>query len=275
MADPWGLYYCPRAEIVHGLNTTPAKVNTGLASLSDLGFAYFDVRTEWVWVVNMAAEQVLGDEKRPLKPTDNMCLAANKWYGRCPRNPWLGPFFDRYVGYLHLEERRDGGQAESLGRSKLEPAEAAEGGLVNVTSPLLLTEGEAPALAPLARALSAVEQRGAEFDKFWAAYHAKGKSSKPRTRDTWMKRKPPFEQVMAGLERWKASQRWADGYVVDAAKFLNEERWQEEPPAAPMPGASQRTQDVVEALNTGRSIFDLEGMLPEHAREPVKKLRQG
>jgi hypothetical protein len=276
MADPWGLYYCPRAEIVNGLNVTPAKVNAGLAALGDLGFAFFDIRTEWVWVCNMAAEQVLGDEKRPLKPTDNMCLAANKWYGRCPRNPWLGPFFDRYVGYLHIEERRDGGLAETLGRAKLEPSEL-EASMVTVPATLLLGEGIGPdaPLVPLARALSVVEQRGEEFDRFWAAYHRKGKSSKSRTRDTWMKRKPPFAKVMEGLERWHASQRWADGFVVDSAKFLNEERWLEDPPSAPMPGASQRTQDVVEALNTGRSIFDLESMLPEHAREPVKKLRQG
>ena len=250
MAEPWGLYYCPKATLMDALKATPAKVEDGLATLADLAYAHFDARTEWVWVVNMAREQVLTDGK-PLASRDNMSLAANKWYARCPRNPFLGPFFDRYVTLLHLNERReDGGEPAVL--------------TVERQAPLLL---EGPT-TPKAAVVSIATQRAAEFDLFWAAYHAKGKSSKVKTREEWMKRKPPAAEVMAGLARWSTSQRWQDGFVVGAEKFLKEERWQENPEQALAPGMSERTRDVVTALTTEGSIFDLE-------QPPARALKEG
>lgn len=263
MAEPWGLYYCQRATMMDALRATPAKVDDGLATLADLAYAYYDARTEWVWVVNMAREQVLTDG-RPLAPRDNMSAAANRWYSRCPRNPFLGPFFDRYVALLHLNERRDGGEVE---------APPVPGQVVTV-APAIQPNLLGP--APVAAMTSPADIRGAEFDVFWAAYHPRGKDSKPKARAAWMKLKPRAEDVMAGLARWHASQRWAEKFVVGAAKFLLEERWLEYPEPAPMAGTSQRTQDVVEALHTpGQSIFDLEAMLPAHVREAPKKIRSG
>lgn len=251
MAEPWGLYYCQRATLMDALKATPAKVEDGLATLADLDYAYFDAKTEWLWVVNMAREQVLTDGK-PLAARDNMSLAANKWYGRCSRNPFLGPFFDRYVTLLHLNERRDdGGEPAVLSMER--------------QAPLLL---EGPAALPKASVTSIATQRVGEFDLFWAAYHAKGKSSKTKTREEWMKRKPPALEVMAGLERWKTSQRWQDGYVVDAARWLKEERWLENPEQALAPGMSERTRDVVTALTSEGSIFDLE-------RPAARALKEG
>jgi len=265
LAEPWGLYHYPRASMMEQLAATPAKVATGLGTLAALGFASFDPLTEWVWVINMAARQLL-IEGRPLAPRDNMSAAANRWYRACPRNPFLGPYFDMYVGLLHLEDRRDDGGG---GAVVVIPPTVT----VSVT-PSLLPELEAPP-APLARALSVADQRVAEFDQWWAAYHRKGRNSKSKAREVWMKKKPPFAAVMAGLEHWTASQRWAEGFVVDAAKWLAEERWLEAPEPAPAAGTSQRTQDVIEALDTGRSIFDLEGMVPEHIRQAPKQLRRG
>lgn len=248
LAEPWGLYHCPRTLMAEGPNLTQTKVAVALGTLAELGFAFHDTRTEWLWVVSMASEQVL-TEGRPLKGSDHMVTAANKWYARCPRNPFLGPFFDRYVTLLHLDERRDGGEALTVGPVVKQPA--------------LLEMGE-----PAATVTSLAERRGAEFDLFWAAYHRKGKSSRSKARDEWMKRKPPAEAVMAGLARWQTSQRWQEGFVVDAARFLKEERWLENPEQALAPGMSERTRDVVEALTTEGSIFDLEPA-------PVKRLKEG
>lgn len=259
LAEPWGLYHYPRIAIMEQLAATPAKVAAGLSTLAELRFAVYDPLTEWVWVINMAARQLL-TEGRPLAPRDNMAAAANRWYRACPRNPFLGPYFDMYVGLLHLENRRDDGGGVLL----VPPPPVVE-------APPVLLELE----APLARALSVADQRVAEFDQFWAAYHRKGRNSRPKAREAWMKKKPPFADVMAGLERWLASQRWAEGYIVDAAKWITEERWLEAPEPAPVAGTSQRTQDVIEALDTGRSIFDLEGMVPEHIRQAPKQLRRG
>lgn len=251
MAEPWGLYYYPRAAIADALNATPAKVMSSLEVLSEVGYAHYDVRTEWVWVVRMAAEQVLTDG-RPLSPKDNMVPAANRWYARCSRNPFLGPFFDMYVTLLHLEERRDGGEVVAV-TTTAAPRQ-----------PALL---EAPA-APTT--VSIADRRAGEFDLFWAAYHQKGKSSKTKAREEWMKRKPPADKVMEGLARWQTSQRWQDGYVVAADRFLREERWLEHPEQALAPGMSERTRDVVTALTSEGSIFDLEPTAP-----PGRRLKEG
>lgn len=259
LAEPWGLYHCSVPSIVEGLGGTTAKVTAGLGVLAELQFAAYDPSTEWLWVVNMAAEQVLSDDKRPLSPKDHMSTAANKWYARCPRNPFLGPYFDRYATLLHLDARRDGGMPVPLAGPKAQ----IEG---DVVQPLLLTGP-----TPLPKRTSPADQRLGEFDLFWAAYHQKGKSSKVKAREEWMKRKPPALQVMAGLERWKTSQRWQDGFVVDASRFLKEERWLETPEQALAPGMSERTRDVVAAMQgEGGSIFDY---LPEET--PRRLLKEG
>lgn len=267
LAEPWGLYHCPKTTMVEGPSLTPAKVGAGLATLAELGYAFFDARTEWLWVVGMAAEQVL-TEGRPLKSTDHMVTAANRWYARCPNNPFLGPFFDRYLAFLHLEARREGPAGDLVGA----PPTASVSVASVPAQPVLLPEAT---MALVPAKLSPAERREGEFDAFWAAYHPKGRNSRSRTKATWMKLKPDFDTVMAGLALWTRSRRWAEGFVVDASKFLNEERWKETPEVAVMPGASERTTSAVEALNTGRSIFDLEDMLPAHVQEPKDKKKRG
>lgn len=261
LAEPWGLYHCSVHGIVDGLGSTPAKVSSGLATLAEVGFAFHDARTEWLWVVNLAAEQLLVEGKA-LKPTDNMSLAANRWYSRCPTNPFLGAYFDRYVTLLHLDTRRNGGAPPVAAPvAPVEPeADAPE-------QPLLLPLPPPP---DVAKKTSPAERRDAEFDLFWAGYHERGKSSKKKAREVYMRLKPVSTDVLAGLERWRASQRWTDGYVVDAEKWLKEERWQETPPPAKLPGLSERTRDVVEALDSGRSIFDLDDQRPA---VPLKRLK--
>jgi hypothetical protein len=82
------------------------------------GFAFYDPKTEYVWVREMARVRLQLDGT-PLKPDDKRRLGAVRLYEKLPLNPFLGPFFDRYSVELHLTHRRDGGpfrlQAPSQG----------------------------------------------------------------------------------------------------------------------------------------------------------------
>ena len=70
----------------------------------------------------------------------------------------------------------------------------------------------------------------AHFDRFWSAYPKK--ENKPGTLKAWKKAKPDPDAVIAGVEAWRKSERWAKGYIVAPAKFLTERRWEDAPQAA-------------------------------------------
>ncbi len=55
------------------------------------------------------------------------------------------------------------------------------------------------------------------------------------------------DAMMAGLERWKASDRWARGFIVHLATWLHQRRWEDQPASA-QPMFSGKTQGNVEAL---------------------------
>jgi hypothetical protein len=78
-------------------------------------------------------------------------------------------------------------------------------------------------------------QRGAytqEFEVFWTSY-PKGHGDKKPTYAAW-KQVPESERedVLAGLERWKGSQRWQQGIILAADQFLKRGRWREPIPEA-------------------------------------------
>ena len=70
-----------------------------------------------------------------------------------------------------------------------------------------------------------------DFEAFWIAYPTEGKSSKAATYKAWKTQKinGHAPAVMKGLEAWKSSQRWKDKFIVGAAKFLSERRWESAP----------------------------------------------
>jgi hypothetical protein len=77
------------------------------------------------------------------------------------------------------------------------------------------------------------------FDRFWNAYPRKvGKPSAQRTwRTVWKKlnlgRVPTLmQQILAGIERWKQTEQWqVETYIPHPATFLNDRRWEDDPPA--------------------------------------------
>jgi len=68
-----------------------------------------------------------------------------------------------------------------------------------------------------------------DFGRFWAAYPKK--RHKPAAWQAWhaVDGARHLELILAGVERWKASDDWARGFVEDPATFLRQRQWEDEP----------------------------------------------
>jgi len=65
------------------------------------------------------------------------------------------------------------------------------------------------------------------FDRFWAAYPKK--RHKPAAARAWkaMDGARHLEAVVAGVDAWKRSKAWLDGFVEDPATFLRQRQWED------------------------------------------------
>jgi len=74
------------------------------------------------------------------------------------------------------------------------------------------------------------------FETYWKALPEKaqacGKKAAFSSWKTAMKNGATVDEIMAGLERWKASRSWAEGFVTYATTWLNQERWTVQPEQA-------------------------------------------
>lgn len=72
----------------------------------------------------------------------------------------------------------------------------------------------------------------ADFEEFWRAYPS-GHGNKGRSYDQWRRIRPDAElhaEIMAGIERWKQSDRWQRGFVKAAEVWLKDAWWANDPP---------------------------------------------
>jgi hypothetical protein len=82
----------------------PTKfIDKGLKDLAEVGFAFYDDDTEYIFVVEMAHWQV-GE----LRGGDKRISTVNKYYASMIKNPFLGMFYDRYEDELSLTTPRRG-----------------------------------------------------------------------------------------------------------------------------------------------------------------------
>jgi hypothetical protein len=61
------------------------------------------------------------------------------------------------------------------------------------------------------------------------------------------------DDVIAGLRRWLASDRFARGIIPNPATFLNQERWKDAPPAAP-PELARKGEIIVRELSAEEKV---------------------
>jgi len=85
------------------------------------------------------------------------------------------------------------------------------------------------------------------FEALWKALPVKaqtcGKKAAFSSWKTAVKNGAAAEAIVAGLERWKVSRQWAEGYINHATTWLNQERWKVDPEPA----------DANRSLKTGRA----------------------
>jgi len=103
--------------------------------------------------------------------------------------------------YLEFHPRRE--QASSPRGSKLVP-----GALVSTSPSLKPSNG---------------------FEEFWERYPQQ--EGKGKAEESWGKhtRGVQLEEILAGLEKWQGSQKWADGFITLPATWINQKRWKDNP----------------------------------------------
>lgn len=76
------------------------------------------------------------------------------------------------------------------------------------------------------------------FRPFWDSWPAIRKRDKKLCLEICVRKvlQSRIPEVVSGVERWKLSREWQDGYVPEPSKFLRRERWKETPDA----GAAKR-----------------------------------
>jgi hypothetical protein len=111
-----------------------------------------------------------------------------------------------------------------------------------------------------------------KFDVWWEAYPNKVGKKVCQLKWKTLKLDAVAADVMAGLARWKASHRWARGYIKDPLTFLNQEIWREAPPLEIKPVAKGevrvRESTPAEKLEAnGNAEFMRLLKLPENLRK--------
>src|SRR5919106_5421172 len=112
-ANMIGLYELPIVTIAHYLPVLHKSgggrvraIRQALDALRAVEYAYFDFATSFVWVREMARIRMQLEPGQALAADDNRVPAINKLYASLKPNPFLGPFFSRYVTDLRLSVRR-------------------------------------------------------------------------------------------------------------------------------------------------------------------------
>jgi hypothetical protein len=73
------------------------------------------------------------------------------------------------------------------------------------------------------------------FQAFWLAYRCKRRVNKLQAFMEWQRHgcDADASEVMAGLERFKATDQWREGFMPEPARWLKWRRWEDEPDEAP------------------------------------------
>jgi hypothetical protein len=121
-ANMIGLYRLPLLYAAEETGLKRREVAVALEHLKLLEFAYYDEATEFVWVVEMARFQLSLSPGEAINDKDTRVKTVAALYKHLPTNPFLAPFFDRYVAILRLPCKRDFLSEQKPHRSPMEGA---------------------------------------------------------------------------------------------------------------------------------------------------------
>jgi hypothetical protein len=230
--NPFGVFILePEIAGAH-LGRPAAAIAKGLEVLTELEFCAYDATTQFLWVFEMAYHQF----GTPLKESDNRCLQAQRWYAALPRNPFLGPWFDRYAADFHLTtgsyavDRRTGQRNGGEGGGGGDEGGPLEGRVLSVLSPPVVPEGVIGGSGGKEGEPDRPPVRGRDldtlFDLVWAA-HPNAVEKKTAKAAFWKIRPTPelVDRMLAAIGEQKQSEKWRSGFIPKVANWLEKECW--------------------------------------------------
>jgi hypothetical protein len=208
-ANAYGLYYLPMVLMVEETGVQRTTCMKALETFAAQDFAFYDERTEWTFVKNMAARQMqLTSHPSPRAP---VVAGLRRWYENCPANPFLGAFFDHY-GELFGLERRDG-------------------------APWSIPKA-LPAAAPV---VNGTRSKAVELFEQWWPHYPKPVGKKAALGE-WLKISPAPDEAFTQrcietVERQKRSKDWikeGGRWIPEPERWLKKGRWDDSAPELPM-----------------------------------------
>ncbi|HZW61290.1 MAG TPA: conserved phage C-terminal domain-containing protein [Candidatus Babeliales bacterium] len=100
-----GIYYLPIAFIAHETGIPYEEVITTLKQLEDINYCTYDKQSEYIWVHDMAFEQI----DIELKPQDNRVKGVNDLFHALPDLPFLNEFLNIYSQPFHIKSKEKQG----------------------------------------------------------------------------------------------------------------------------------------------------------------------
>jgi len=94
-----GLYYLPMPTLMHEIGITLEGASEALRRVSEVGFAFYDTTSEYVWVPEMAAQQIA----ETLKAADNRVKGVISELKKHSKSPFFNKFVLRYGTPFNLK----------------------------------------------------------------------------------------------------------------------------------------------------------------------------
>jgi hypothetical protein len=226
-SNMYGLYYQPFTAMLEEVGVDRPMALQVLQHFADSGYAKYDMRTNWVWVINGWRYQLMSFGRVP-PASDKRIIGMHKWYAQCQPNPFLGLFFDHYGEEFRIPARRD--EKSRMGAQ---------------------------------RPLKPDPQR-ANFERWSAEYP--NKDGFGAAWSVWLELAREFtiddayvnDVMLPALRAQKLRPRWQENdwqFVPAAARYLTERRWLD--PVQPADSPADRNE-VDEWLEQRRGVTDEE-----------------
>jgi len=95
-----GIYYLPIPMIAHEINLSYEHATKAIEDLISINYCSYDSFYEYIWVHDMAIEQIAPE----LKPNDNRVKGVNFVYQKLPNLSFLPAFFEKYHKIFYLQD---------------------------------------------------------------------------------------------------------------------------------------------------------------------------
>lgn len=99
-ANMTGVYYMPVVLIAHEVGLSIDDATSALNKLCEIGYCSYDHDFEYVWVHDMAVDQVAAQ----LKSNDNRVKAINSIFSALPKLSFLQDFYEKYSNAFFIND---------------------------------------------------------------------------------------------------------------------------------------------------------------------------